>query len=128
MQELNDVTNFARSMFERFPLQIYATALFVLWCGLGLVGIAVARKRSARLQRQIDELRREVRQLEAEEGRRTLEAINLRSRSGCQAHQEDASSIAPFSIITMPAPPHAAPAPHEPQEQPGQTPPTGVGR
>ena len=58
MQELNDVTNFARSMFERFPLQIYATALFVLWCGLGLVGVAVARKRSARLQGQIDELRR----------------------------------------------------------------------
>jgi hypothetical protein len=118
MQELNDVTNFASSMFERFPQQIYATALFVLWCGMGLVSVAVARKRSAGLQGQIDELRREVHQLEAEDGRRAIEAINLRSRSGHHVHQEDASPIAPFSIITtVPAPPLAATARQEPEEQ-----------
>jgi hypothetical protein len=100
MQGLKHVTKFARSMFERF----------------------LPPKRSVRLQEQIDELRRDVRRLEAEESRRTLETINLRSRSGHQAHQEDASPIAPFSIITMPAPLHAATR-HEPQEQPGQTPP-----
>ena len=121
MQEINDVNNLALSMFERFREQIYAVALFVLWCGLGLIGVVVSRKRSAHLQEQIDELRRDVRQLEVEEGRRTVEAINLRSG---QVHEEDASSIAPFSTITMPAPPlRAAPTSrHEPQEQPEQTP------
>jgi YVTN family beta-propeller protein len=59
MQEINHVINFAGSMFERFPPQIYATALFVLCCGLGLVGVVVSRKRSACLQEQIDELRRD---------------------------------------------------------------------
>jgi hypothetical protein len=103
MQEINDVNNLAGSMFERFREQIYAAILFVLWCGLGLVGVVVSRKQSAHLQEQIDELRRGLRQLEEEEGRRTVEAIRLRSES--QVHEEDASSIAPFSIITMPAPP-----------------------
>lgn len=119
MQEINYVVNFAGSMFERFPQQIYATTLFALCCGLGLVGVVVSRKRSVRLQEQIDELRSNVRRLEAEEIRRDLVAINLSARSG-QMHQEDASSIAPFSVIAMPAPLHAAPTSrHEPQEQPG---------
>ena len=96
MQMINDVISFARPVLERFPEQIYAAAIFVLWCGLGLVGVVVSRKRSARLQEQIDELRRGVRQLEEEEGRRTVEAINLRSRTGGQVHEEDASSITPF--------------------------------
>ena len=39
MQEINDVINFAHSMFERFPQQIVAAALFVLWFGLGFVGV-----------------------------------------------------------------------------------------
>ena len=116
MQEINDVISFAGSVLERFPEQIYAAAIFVLWCGMGLVGVVVSRKRSARLQEQIDELRRGVRQLEEEEGRRTVEAINLRSRTGCQVHEEDASSITPFSIITMPSPLHAGPiSGHEPK-------------
>jgi hypothetical protein len=119
MQEINDVNNFAGSM-----LQIYAAALFVLCCGLVLVGAVVSRKRSVRLQEQIDELRCDVRRLEAEESRRDLESINLSSRSGSQMYQEDAASIAPFSVITMPAPPlQAAPTSrHEPQEQPGRPP------
>jgi hypothetical protein len=124
MQEINYVISFAGSMFERFPQQIFATALFALCCGLGLVGVVVSRKRSACLQEQIDELRRDVRVLESEESRRCLESLNLSSRSGSQMHQEDASSIAPLSVITMPAPPlHGAPTSrHEPQEPPEQTP------
>jgi hypothetical protein len=122
MQEMNDIVNFAGSMFERFQQQIYATALFVLWCGFGLAGLAVSLKRSARLQEQIDELRRDVYQLEAEESRRDLESINLSSRSGSETQQEDASSIAPFSIITM-QPLQAAPTPsHEPHEPGGRPP------
>ncbi len=59
MQEINYAFNFAGSMFERFPPQIDATALFILCCGLGSVGVVVSRKLSARLQEQIDELRRD---------------------------------------------------------------------
>jgi hypothetical protein len=113
MQGINYVINFAGSMFERFPPQIYATVLFVLCCGLGLVGFVVSRKRSACLQEQIDELRHDVRLLESEEGRRMIELINLSSRSGSQMHQEDVSSIAPFTVLTMPAPLHAAPTSHD---------------
>ena len=124
MQEINYVINFASSMFERFPQQIDAIALFVLCCGLGLIGVVVSQKRSGRLQEQIDELRRDVRRLEAEETRRDLEAINLSSRSESQMHQEDAASIAPFSVITPPASRHAAPTSrHGHPERPGQTPP-----
>ena len=72
MQEINDVINSAGSMFERLPQQIYAMALLVLWCGLGLFGVVVSWNRSARLQNQLDELSRDVRQqqLELEEARR----------------------------------------------------------
>jgi len=71
MQEINDVINFAGSMFERLPTQIYAMALIVL-SGLGLVGVVVSWNKSARLQNQLDELNRDVRQqqLELEETRR----------------------------------------------------------
>jgi hypothetical protein len=64
MQEINDVINFADSMF--------VMAFVVLWCGLGLVGVVVSWNRSARLQNQLDELSRDVRQqqLELEETRR----------------------------------------------------------
>jgi hypothetical protein len=118
MQEMNDIVNFAGSMFERFPQQIYGAAFCVLWCGLGLVGIAVSRKRSARLQEQIDELRRDIRQLEAEESRRNLESINLSSRSGSQMDQEDASSIAPFTMQPLQAAPTPSHEPHEPGGRP----------
>jgi YVTN family beta-propeller protein len=59
MQQINYTFDFACSTFERFPPQIYATALFILCCGLGSVGVVVSRKISARLQEQIDELRRD---------------------------------------------------------------------
>jgi len=108
MQDINYVIDLAGSMFERFPPRIYATALFVLCCGLVLVDVVVSLKRSACLQEQIDELRCDVRLLESEEGRRMIESINLSSRSGIQMHQEEVSSIAPFSIIPL----HAAPISH----------------
>ena len=85
MQEINDVINFAGSMFERLPEQIYAMALLVLCCGLGLVGVVVSWNRSARLQNQLDELSRDVRQqqLELEETRRIyLEVNNPRQSRG----------------------------------------------
>ena len=88
MQEINSVINFAGSMFERFPQQSYATALFVIWCGLGLVGVLVSRKRSARLQKQLDKLRRDVRYLELEESRRILEFLNSSSNSGSRMYWE----------------------------------------
>jgi hypothetical protein len=74
MQEINDVVNFAGSMFERLPQQIYAMALLVLWCGLGLVGVLLSWNRSARQVNQLDDLIRDVRQqqLELKEIRRIL--------------------------------------------------------
>ena len=54
MQAINDVNSLAGSMFDVSRSEIYTAALFVLWCGLGLVGVVVARKRSAHLQEQID--------------------------------------------------------------------------
>ena len=83
MQEINDVINFAGSMFERLPEQIYAMALLVLCCGLGLVGVVVSWNRSARLQNQLDELSRDVRQqqLELEETRRIYLEVNIPRQS-----------------------------------------------
>ena len=105
MQQIDHVINFASSILERFPPQIYTTVLFAVCCSLGLAGVVVSRKRSAYLQGQIDELRRKISLLESEEGRRTVEFINS------QVHQEDASPLAPFSVITMPAP--LAPTSHD---------------
>jgi hypothetical protein len=84
MQEINDVINFADSMF--------VFAFLVLWCGFSLV---VSWKISARLHNQLDELSREVRQqqLKLEEARRIF--TQLTSSSGSRMHQEDASSIIP---------------------------------
>jgi len=77
----------------------YAMALFVLWCGLGLVGVGlvgvvVFRKRSDdRLQKLLDEVSRDVRKLEAEESRRIIELLNFSSRSESLMHQENVSSF-----------------------------------
>jgi hypothetical protein len=76
MQEINDVVDFAGSMFERLPQQKYAMALLVvLWCGLGLVGVVVSWNRSTRLKNQLNELSRDVRQqqLVLEEARRIFD-------------------------------------------------------
>jgi hypothetical protein len=76
MQEMNDVIDFAGSMFERLPQQKYAMALLVvLWCGIGLVVVVVSWNRSTRLKNQLDELSRDVRQqqLILEETRRIFD-------------------------------------------------------
>jgi hypothetical protein len=95
MEKINDFINFADSMFERLPHQTYATALFVLWCGLGLVGVIRCRKRSALLQKQLDNLSRHVHQLELAESRRLIELLNSSSCSRSRLQQQDASSIVP---------------------------------
>jgi hypothetical protein len=77
MQKIDDIINFAGSMFECLPQQSYAMAVFVLWCGFGLVGVLVFR--AARRQKQLDQLRRDV-HLEMEECRRIiLELFNSSS-------------------------------------------------
>ncbi len=79
MQKIDDTINFAGSMIERLPPQSYAMALFVLWCGLGLVGL-LSWKRLARIQKQLDQLRHDLRRLEQEESRRiVLELFNSSS-------------------------------------------------
>ena len=82
MENINDVINFADSIFERLSQQNHAIALFVLWCGLGLVGVTCSRRRAALLQKQLDKLSRDVRQLELAENRRLMELVNSSSRSG----------------------------------------------
>jgi len=68
MQEINDVINSADSMF--------VIAFLVLWCG---VSIVVSWNMSARLQNQLDELSRDVRQqqLELEEARRIFTQLDV---------------------------------------------------
>jgi hypothetical protein len=99
MEKINDVINFAGSMFEHLPQLNSAMALFALWCGLGLVGVIHSRKRSSRMQKQLDKLGRDVRQLELQlelaENRRLMELLNSSSCSGSRMHKQDASSIIP---------------------------------
>jgi hypothetical protein len=79
MQKIDDIISFAGSMFERLPPQSYAMALFVLWCVLGIVGFH-SWKRLVRLQKQLDQLKRDLRHLELEESRRIiLELLNSSS-------------------------------------------------
>jgi hypothetical protein len=70
----------------------YAVVLFVLWCGL--VGLGRSRKRSALLEKKLEELGRAVRELKLAENRRFLKALNSSSRPENQM-QEDAPSITP---------------------------------
>ena len=86
MEIINDVINFAASMFERLPQQYYAMVLFIVCCGLGLVGVVRSRERSA-LLKQLEKLTRDVRELELAESRRFIGLLNPSSR------QQDATSI-----------------------------------
>jgi hypothetical protein len=81
MANINDVINFAESIIERLPTQNYAIALFVLWCGLGLVGVISSRRRTALLQKRLDKLSDDVRQLELAEDRRLMDSLNSNKRS-----------------------------------------------
>jgi hypothetical protein len=76
IERINDVVDFADSIADRLSQQNYATVLFVLWCGLA-VGVVRLRGRSALLQKQLDKLGQDVRQLEFRESRRVMEDMRL---------------------------------------------------
>jgi hypothetical protein len=92
IEKINDVVDFADSIADRLSQQNYATVLFVLWCGLA-VGVVRSRRRSALLQKQLDKLGQDVRQLEFTESRRLMEAMYSRSRSETRTQQQDVPSI-----------------------------------
>jgi hypothetical protein len=92
IEKINDVVDFADSIADRLSQQNYATVLFVLWCGLA-VGVVRSRRRSALLQKQLDKLGQDVRQLEFNESRRLMEAMHSRSRSESWTRRQDVSSI-----------------------------------
>ena len=92
IEKINEIVDFADSIADRLSQQNYATVLFVLWCGLA-VGVVRLRGRSALLQKQLDKLGQDVRQLEFKESRRLMEVIHSRSRSESQTQQQDVPSI-----------------------------------
>ena len=89
MANINDIFNFAESMFERLPTQNYAFALFVLWCVLALVVIS-SRRRLSLLQKQIDKLSHDVHLLELAENRRFMESLNSSRKSNPGAPETSA--------------------------------------
>ena len=92
MENINAVVDFADLIIERLSQQNYAMVLFVGLCGLTVVAIR-SRRRLALLQKQLDTLAHDVRQLEFKESRRLIEAIHSRSRSESQTQQLDAPAI-----------------------------------
>ena len=92
MEKINAVVDFADLIIERLSQQNYAMVLFVGLCGLTVVAIR-SRRRLALLQKQLDTLAHDVRQLELEESRRLMEAIHSSSRSESQTQQQDAAAI-----------------------------------
>ncbi|MGZ5874175.1 MAG: hypothetical protein ACXWKP_18905 [Bradyrhizobium sp.] len=91
MEKINAVVDFADSIIERLSQQNYEMVLFVLWCGLA-IGAIHSRRRLALLQKQLDKLGHDVRQLEFKESRRQMEAIHSKSRSESQTQQQDGPS------------------------------------
>jgi hypothetical protein len=94
MEMINDIRNFADSMFERLPQQYYVLVLFIVCCGLGLVGIIRSRKRSA-LLKQLDTLNRDVRRLVRELELAENNRIGLLNQS---PRQQDATFIVPGKV------------------------------
>jgi acetolactate synthase regulatory subunit len=92
IEKINDIVDFADSIADRLSQQNYATVLLVLWCGLA-VSVVRSRRRSALLQKQLDKLGQDVRQLEFTESRRLMEAMYSRSRSETRTQQQDVPSI-----------------------------------
>jgi hypothetical protein len=92
IEKINDVVDFADSIVDRLSQQNYAMVLFVLWCGLA-VGAIRSRRRLALLQKQLDKLGHDVRQLEFKESRRLMEAIHSRSRFESGRQRQDVPSI-----------------------------------
>ena len=92
IEKINEIVDFADSIVERLSQQNYAMVLFVLWCGLAVSAIR-SRSRLALLQKQLDKLGHDVRQLELNESSRLMEAIHSRSRSESQTQQQDVPTI-----------------------------------
>jgi hypothetical protein len=92
IEKINDVVDFADSIIERLSQQNYAMILLLLWCGLA-VGAIRSRRRLALLQKQLDKLGHDVRQLEFKESRRLMEEINSRFHSKSRTQQQDVPSI-----------------------------------
>jgi hypothetical protein len=92
MEKIKAVVDFADLIIERLSQQNYAMVLFVGLCGLTVVAIR-SRRRLALLQKQLDKLGHDVRELELKENHRLMEAIHSSSRSESQTQQQDAPAI-----------------------------------
>jgi phospholipid N-methyltransferase len=92
METINGAVDSVDWIVERLSQQNYAIVLSVILCGLA-VGNIRSRRRLALLQKQLDKLAHDVRQLEFKESRRLSEALHFRSRSESQTQQQDAPTI-----------------------------------
>jgi len=92
IEKINDLVDFTDSIVERLSQQNYALVLLVLWCGLA-VGVVRSRAKLALVQKQLDKLGQDVRQLEFKESRRQMESIHSRSHSEGRTQQQDAPSM-----------------------------------
>jgi hypothetical protein len=92
VEKINDVVDFADLIAVRLSQLNYAIVLFVVLCGLA-VGAIRSRRRLALLQKQLDKLGQDVRQLEFKESRRLMEAIHSSSRSESRTQQQDVPAI-----------------------------------
>jgi hypothetical protein len=82
----------ADSIIERLSQQNYVMVLIVGLCGLAVAAIR-SRRRLALLQKQLDKLGHDVRQLEVKESGRLMAAIHSSSRSESQTQQQDVPTI-----------------------------------
>ena len=92
VEKINDVVDFADWIAVRLSQLNYTIVLFVGLCGLA-VGAIRSRRRLALLQKQLDKLGHDVRQLEFKESRRLMEAIHSSSRSESRTQQQDVPAI-----------------------------------
>jgi hypothetical protein len=92
MEKINSAVDFVDWIVERLSQLNYALVLFVGLCGLTVVAIRSGRRLTL-LQKQLDKLGDDVRQLEFKESRRLMEGIHSRSRSENQPQQQDAPAI-----------------------------------
>ena len=92
---INAVVDFGDLIIERLSQQNYALALFAGFGGLTVVVIRSRRKLTL-LQKKLDKLGHDVRQLELKESRRLMDALHLKSSSESQTQQLDApATISP---------------------------------
>jgi hypothetical protein len=91
-EKINDVVDFVDWIVERLSQLNYAMVLSVVLFGLA-VGTIRSRRRLALVQKQLDKLAHDVRQLEVRESRRLLEAAHSRYRSQSLTQQQDAPAM-----------------------------------